>query len=83
MRERTLVKIPSKGRRFWVAFNVTARDIKRGMFANKPGMHLFAGYWNPKRRKFGHHAFGKLIELPSHYKIVGYVRNPEILHKLS
>lgn len=70
MRELSLVRVRGSNR-LWVALYVCDHDIKAGINAKKPGVHLFGGMWygrDPRKKT----SFGKII--PARGVVIGTVR---------
>lgn len=67
MKHGDLVKVRGS-HRLWVCLSVTSADLRRGMNAGAPGLHLFGGYWYNREALGGplnHKAYGKIDAVPS------------------
>lgn len=85
MRKLAIVKTRNRWRRYWLALEVTHKDLKRGMNTNRVGLHLFAGYWYGRERYVSHkshRAFGKISEIQKGDKVIGYARTSYLVRKL-
>lgn len=70
MRQYDLVRVRGS-HRLWVALRVDRRDIRRGLFTRRTGLHLFGGFWygeTPTDKA----SYGKMV--PAVGRVVGTLR---------
>lgn len=80
----------------WIVLNVSKFDWTNGVNCDKPGLHLFTGYWysfgeypecdayrghNKNINHKCHGCYGKINPCDQPLKVVGYARNSYLMRK--
>lgn len=71
MKHGDLVALRGQRRR-WVALQVSAADLRRGIDVARPGLYLFTGYWYGGQ-PLSHRSYGKVVEVLPGARAVGRV----------
>lgn len=89
-----IVKTLKGSRNYWIVLPVTKRQWKAGVNCEKPGLHLFSGYWYTRqvvglvKGELGSNwnykntwCYGKINPCNQKLKVVGYARTSYLVRK--